>query len=200
MRLLFVPGIDSPESFSPPRFGEGDGTGGFFSSCPNVFQRSAGFSLIELLIAIALIAISILPLLQLYAGGLEQIHLTGARTTAQGLLQEGVERVRNSGFTETQLKDSGDLWDPPEAEPPKELNNLSWRVLREVDRDSDPLQVTVHVFQESLNKETGRKKREEIMRASILIEDLDWAENGKNVSLETVPEKFGAVLAGEKNV
>lgn len=135
-----------------------------------------GFTLIELLITLAVIAICFLPLMRMFSVSLEQIYVTNDLTTARYLAQEGMDRVKNLGFTEAQLEALGDKWEPLLNQPPLELNGKYWRVFRKIIKGSDPLEVRVLVYQatgklpEGVPSEAGRP----IVEVVTLMEDLDW--------------------------
>jgi prepilin-type N-terminal cleavage/methylation domain-containing protein len=126
-----------------------------------------GFTFIEVLIALALIAICFLPLMQMFLTGLEQTYTSGDLFTARYLSWEGMERLKNLGFTQKQLEEQGDVWEPPAGESPFDLNGKKWRLLRKVIRGTDPLEVRIQVYQEPSGKP--------LIELVTLIEDLDWA-------------------------
>ncbi len=140
-------------------------------------SRVAGaFTFIELLIALSVISIAFLPLMRMFAVGMEQVLASRDLVTARYLAQEGMERVKNLGFTEAQLKDSGEVWDPPLTGPSQELNGSCWRVRRKTLSAAGPLEVHVSVFRyqnRSGNRAEGDKS---VLELVTLISDLDWSE------------------------
>ena len=129
------------------------------------------FTFIELLISLTIIAITFLPLMHMYSTGLEQLYFTSELDTARYLAQEGMEKLKNLYFTEAQIKNLGDVWAPPLDAPPLELNNRSWRVLRRVKNNTDPLEVEIQVFQEPIKADSIP-----IIKLVTLIEDLEWTD------------------------
>ncbi len=133
-----------------------------------------GFTFIEVLITLSIIAICFLPLMQMFSTSLEQVHITEDLTGGRYLAQEEMEQVKNSGFTEAQLSDLGDTWKPPLDQPPIDLNGRKWRVLRKIIKGTAPLEVHVQVYRvpEKLRTEEFKKP---IVELVTLIEDLDWS-------------------------
>lgn len=154
---------------------------------PLVTRR--GFTFIELLITLAVIAICFLPLMRMFSVSLEQVYVTNDLTTARYLAQEGMERVKNLGFTEAQLEDLGDVWEPALDKPALELNGKRWRMLRKIIKGTDPLEVRIQVYQITVNpltrlpvnplsrqtsKRTNEPTNKPIVEVVTLVEDLDW--------------------------
>ena len=132
-------------------------------------QDARGFTFIELLISLAVIAVAFLPLMQMFSAGLEQVYFTSELDTARYLAKEGMEKLKNLALTEAQIKDLGDVWEPALDKPPLELNERKWRILRKVNKDSDPLKVNLLVFHDPINPDS-----KPIVEIVTLIEDLEW--------------------------
>lgn len=133
-----------------------------------------GFTFIEVLITLSVIAICFLPLMRMFSTSLEQVYLTEDLTCGRYLAQEEIERVKNSGFTEAQLSDLGDIWKPPLDEPPLDLNGRKWRVLRKIIKGTTPLEVQVQVYRVSV-KPSKTELKQPVVELVTLIEDLDWS-------------------------
>ena len=147
-----------------------------------------GFTFIELLITLAVIAICFLPLMQMFSVSLEQVYVTNDLTTARYLVQEGMEKVKNLGFTEAQLEAIGDIWEPALDKPPLELNDRYWRTLRKIVKGTDPLEIRIQVYQIQRSEVRGQKSEVRSQRSEVrgqksekpvvevvtLVEDLDW--------------------------
>lgn len=130
-----------------------------------------GFTFIELLITLSVIAIAFVPLMQMFSTGLEQVSHILELNTSRCLAQEGMERLKNLNFTKAQIKDLGDVWEPAKDLLALELNERKWRVLRRVNKNSNPLEVRILVFQEPISP-TAKP----ILELVTLIEDLEWTE------------------------
>lgn len=129
-----------------------------------------GFTFIELLISLSIIAITFAPLMQMFSTGLEQVYHISELNTARYLAREGMEKLKNLNLTEAQLKGLGDIWEPALDKPAVELNERKWRVLRKVNKNSDPLEVRVLVFQEPIIPDS-----KPALELITLIEDLEWS-------------------------
>ncbi|MFH1397976.1 MAG: prepilin-type N-terminal cleavage/methylation domain-containing protein [Candidatus Omnitrophota bacterium] len=132
-----------------------------------------GFTFIELLISLSVIAIAFVPLMQMFTNAIEQTYNIAELNTARYLGKEGMEKLKNLNFTKAQIKDLGDVWEPPLDKPALEYNERKWRILRKVDKNSNPLEVRILVFQDPIIVES-----KPILELVTLIEDLEWTEEG----------------------
>lgn len=132
-----------------------------------------GFTFIELLMTLAIIAICFLPLMRMFSAALEASYSSNDLTIARYLAQEGMEKVKNLGFTESQLRALGDIWEPPLTEKPFEINKRKWRTLRKIVPESDPLQVQIQVHLVS-GLQAIKDSDKPFVELVTLIEDLDW--------------------------
>lgn len=137
-------------------------------------KKNSGFTFIELLITLAVIAIAFLPLMRMFSVSLEQAVAVSDLTTARYLAQEGMERLKNLGFTESQIASAGNTWNPSLNKAPLEINNRGWRVLRKVIKETDPLEVRIEVYRVTGN-ESAQPASKPVVQLAILIEDFDWA-------------------------
>lgn len=138
-----------------------------------------GFTFIELLISLAVIAIAFVPLMQMFSTALEESYYVSEMNSSRYLVQEGMEKLKNLNFTKEQLKDLGDVWEPPLDKPALEFNERKWRILRRVNpaplarggvnKNSGPLEVRILVFQEPISPAT-----KPTLELVTLIEDLEW--------------------------
>lgn len=124
-----------------------------------------GFTYIEMLVVIALVALCFVPLLQMFAKSMEEVDAYGTFGTAIELGREGMESVKNLRVTEAQLEKLGVEWVPPEEKPPLSLNGGRWRVRKTAVRGTDPLEVRVDVFR-------AEDLKEPVVQLATLIEDL----------------------------
>ena len=108
--------------------------------------RTAGFTYIEMLIALAVVACCFVPMLEMYARSVSEVQHYADIGTAMNLAREGMEKLQNMRVSESQLSAMGDVWDPPLLEKPIELNHQAWRLKRIVERGRHPLEVHVQVF------------------------------------------------------
>lgn len=140
-----------------------------------MFRGLRGFTFIELLLTLLVMAVCFLPLMRMFSVSLEQAYINTDLTTARFLAQAQMEKVKNLGFTEAQIEALGDIWEPDMDEPAMELNGNKWRVRRKIIQGTDPLEVRVQVYQEQNSR---RKIKTESFKPVIelvtLIEDLDW--------------------------
>jgi prepilin-type N-terminal cleavage/methylation domain-containing protein len=91
-------------------------------------NRCRGFTFIEILIALTLLAIVAVPLLQMFAVAVEQVTYADDLRTALDLAREEVEKVKNLALTESQLKALGNA-----ISPPIRLNQRVWYAVRVMD-------------------------------------------------------------------
>jgi len=133
-----------------------------------------GFTFIELLITLAIIAICFLPLMRMFSGGLDQVHELSESSTARYLAQSGMEQLKNLGFTQVQLSELGDTWEPALEDPAFLINGKMWRVERKVIRGTDPLEIHIRVYQVS-DKAQNPYALKPAVDLVLLTEDLDWS-------------------------
>lgn len=134
-------------------------------------KRNNAFTFIELLISLSVIAVAFLPLMQMFATGLEQVYSCSDLDTARYLAQEQMERLKNYNLTKAQIKEIGDIWEPALHLPALEINGRKWRILRKLDKNSDPLEVRVQVFLEPVTAD-----KRPFLELTTLIEDLEWSQ------------------------
>ena len=137
-------------------------------------NNRAAFTYIELLIALAVVAVSFLPLMRMYTVSLEQAGFTDDLSAAKFLAQEGMEKVKNLNFTKAQLKDIGDVWWPTFGKPPHRLNKKTWRVLRDIVESTDPLEIRIKVFKDEDLSQGGAPRAKPVLEIATLFEDLEW--------------------------
>lgn len=134
-------------------------------------NKHKGFTFIELLITLILIGICFLPLMNMFSVSLEQNNQTSDLTIARYLAQEGMEKMKNQHLTVSQLKQLGDLWDPPLKEAPLIVDGKRWRVLRKL-IVSEPLEIHIQVFREEDRLQKSFSKP--VVELVTLVEDLEW--------------------------
>ncbi|HLD56311.1 MAG TPA: prepilin-type N-terminal cleavage/methylation domain-containing protein [Candidatus Omnitrophota bacterium] len=125
----------------------------------------AGFTYIEMLVVVTLLALCFVPLLQMFAQSLDEVSQYNDLGTAIQLGREGMEAVKNLRLTEEQIESQETVWTPPEKDKPYEINGKQWRIKRTVVSNTNPLEVHVEVFQEqNLNRS--------VIELATLLEDL----------------------------
>lgn len=132
-------------------------------------MRKNGFTYIELLITLAIIAVLFVPMMQLFSHSLNSTVVSQNLITATNLAKWEMEKIKNLNVTELQLQEIGDTLYPPLKEEPLEMNNVKWRIKREIVAGSKPLQVSVKVYREG-------EPREVVVRLVTLIGDRSWEE------------------------
>lgn len=130
-------------------------------------KAEKGFTFIEVLIALVVIAVLFIPMIQLFSSAIYSVTVSGEGITAVNLARWEMERVKNLNITKTGFKKIGDLWTPKLDEPPIEINHVKWRILRHVNPDTDPLEVRVEVYRsDNLNNP--------VASVATLVEDSIW--------------------------
>jgi prepilin-type N-terminal cleavage/methylation domain-containing protein len=128
-------------------------------------KQKKGFTFIEILIAMTLIAIIFIPLMRMFTVSMENAYSSKVMTTAVSIGRLYMEMVKNLNLPEERLKQlpSPDLF-PPKGQPAFEINNTYWRVKRVIDKDSDPVKVDIFVYEEG--------EEEPVFTLSTLYEDI----------------------------
>jgi len=136
-------------------------------------KNNSGFTFIELLVTLTVFSICFLPLLNMYAVSIEQTNQARIISNARFLAQEGMEKMKNYNFTVDQLKQIGDVWEPPLNEKAINIDKMGWRILREVDSSTDPITVYIKVFDDGDVRIKG-KSAKPIVKLVTMIEDFEW--------------------------
>jgi len=127
-----------------------------------------GFTLIEILMTMSIIAILFVPVMQLFSNSIFSTSISLERITAMNLAQSEMERTINLNLTKEELKKIGTVIFPPEKEKPIEMDHQFWRTKRHIVQDSDPLEVHVMVYKDS-------EPNNPLVTLVTLIEDLMWS-------------------------
>lgn len=130
-------------------------------------RDSAGFTFIEILMTLTLIAVLFVPVMQLFSNSMASTNDNLQMITAMNLAQSEIERTINLNLTKAQLLAIGTQISPPENEKAIQLNQTLWRVKREIVPDSDPVEVRVSVYREG-------ESEKELVTLVTLVEDMMW--------------------------
>lgn len=148
----------------------------------------SAFTYIELLITLTIIAILFIPVMQLFSHSVQASSTSQDLMTATSLARWEMERIKNLNVTKEQLQEIGDLWHPPMSEEPIEMNEMKWRIKRQIIEGTDPLEVRVHVYsagsvRETIKDEEGSAKvyvefeeDKHLVTLVTLIENMFWEE------------------------
>lgn len=123
-----------------------------------------GFTFVEIILAITVMAIAFMPILNLFTTAVEQINLTNELSSALNLGREGMEMVRNLNLPVERLEQQQETYYPPYQEPPILLNHIEWRIHTVMHTGTRPLQVDVRVLREGSDTP--------ILEFTTLFEDL----------------------------
>ena len=130
-------------------------------------MRKKGFTFIEVLIALTVIAVLFVPVMQLFSHSLYATANSLSLITATNLAKSEMEKMINLNLTKSQLRELGEVVSPPIDKPPFEINGTKWRVKREIVEGSDPLEVKVQVYED-------RHMDKAVVTLTTLVEDLVW--------------------------
>ena len=136
-------------------------------------RLTAGFTYVEILITLSLLAILFIPMMQLFSSAMEATNTSRDLITAVSLARWEMERAKNVGVSTSRLKALGDTVWPPTEEPPLALNGRTWRVYRLLTAESDPLQVTVEARRE--------QEAKAVARLTTLVTDTFWGQQRRLV-------------------
>lgn len=137
-------------------------------------NSTKSFTYIEVLITLAVVAVLFIPMMQLFSHGLYSATASGDAVTVLNLARWEMERFKNLNFTKAQLKKQGDSWTPVLEEPPLEINQGKWRILRRIKPDSEPLEVVVEVY-------ASHNLLKPLASLATLIEDNIWKESKSEI-------------------
>ena len=101
-----------------------------------------GVSFIEILMMLLVLAVCIIPMINMFTSAMGETSFVDDKLTAIDLAREEVEKVKNLGLSKDQIKKIGNVVSPPIF-----LNRKIWRTARVVNADNEPLEVYVYVFQ-----------------------------------------------------
>ena len=141
-----------------------------------------GFTFIEILMTLAIIAILFVPIMQLFSNSLFATTQSLEMITATNLAKSYMEKTINLNMTKTHLREEGSQYFPPAGQAPFEINKTRWRVQREIIEGTDPLEVRIHVFHaEEIDPDIAKpadnlsgRQVKPVVSLVTLIEDATW--------------------------
>ena len=131
------------------------------------FKNKDGFTFIEILMTLTVVALLFIPVMSLFSDSLYSTNRNQDMITAMNLAQSEIERTINLNLTKAQLQELGTQIDPPASEDPIKLNGALWRIQREMVAGTDPLEVRVSVYQD------GHPEKP-LVTLVTLVEDMMW--------------------------
>jgi len=145
-----------------------------------LIKSKKGFTLIEVITTLIIIAVAFLPLMRMYTAALEQVEHAGNLMIGSYLAKMYMEKVRNIAVTKERLLATGNTIEPGIGSPPLELNSRYWRIAKEVrSMASGPVEVTVKLYvvrKDLPYMDRSFLKEEPLLEISTLVEDIEVVE------------------------
>jgi len=116
-----------------------------------------GITLVEVLIASVILAVALIPLLSVLNINLKGASHTKNLRVAINLAREEIEKVKSLSYKEEEIES---------VKYEKIINNVNWKIEREVVPTSDPLQIWVRVYRE--------EEAKPVITLFTLKENLTW--------------------------
>lgn len=132
---------------------------------PDNLNNTRAFSYLEILLALLILSIFFLPCMEMFSRSVTHLGYISDMNTALAFGREGMEKIKNIKFSESQLMERGDVYEPPLGEPPYELNGARWRILQDIDESTDPLKIQISVYR-------GDVFDEPFVKLTTLVEDV----------------------------
>lgn len=123
-----------------------------------------GFTFIELVISMALLAIGIFPVLELFSSALSTVVATRTNVTAVNFANEALEMVKNMNLSVDQWIEMKQYDYPLPGEEDVIINGQSWNFSVVVTEPARPLPLEIRVFQSDSS--------EPVLKLHTLLEDL----------------------------
>ncbi len=132
----------------------------------NHMLNKKAFTFIELLVALAIIAVLFVPVMQLFSHSVYTSSVSQDTITAANLARWQMEKVKNLNLSKEQLSRMGNEVYPPLDAPPIEMNKVKWRINRTVGPGQDPLELRISVCRDT--------ETTPLVTLVTLIEDMHW--------------------------
>jgi prepilin-type N-terminal cleavage/methylation domain-containing protein len=139
------------------------------NNATNAINASNAFTYIELLITLAIIAVLFVPIMRLFSHTLYSVSSSQDLITATNLAKWEMERTKNFKATKARFREIGDIVFPSLDKEPLMMNNVQWRIKREIIEESDPLEIRVSASR-------GNELDKPLVTLVTLIEDMSWEE------------------------
>ncbi len=120
-------------------------------------KKEDGFTLVEVLIASAILAIALIPLLSVLNINLRGMNNTKDMRIAANLARAEVEKVKSLNCREEEIE-SG-VYE-------KTVNNVVWKIEREADSSTDPLEIWIKIYK--------KDEAKPVITLFTLKENLTW--------------------------
>lgn len=149
-------------------------------SCQKRFRLSPGFTLLEVLIAIAILGVSLITLFELFSGGLRLGRTSEDYLKATLFAQKKMNELRLANFTLKEGEESGKFEEDP---------NYLWTAIvepfeRDLGLEADDLeQETEEAGKKTEEEKKKKKKRKPMQKVELKV---SWKSGGKSKELSLV--------------
>lgn len=131
------------------------------------FNKRHGFTFVEILMTLAVIGILFIPVTQLFNHSIFATANSLEMITAANLANSEMEKTINLNLPKVKLKELGTVYYPPLEEEPLVVNQLPWRVERQILPASDPVEIRINVYH-------ADRMEKPMVTLVTLVEDMMW--------------------------